>query len=67
MNVASCGLGIKDVVEAGKFPSVNFQLSHLAHSHNTLILLLYNVIGGGGGSIFTSLAAPATLLYPAHY
>ena len=46
--------------------TINFRLSHLG-THNTLTLLLYNVIGGGGGSIFTSLAAPATLLYPAHY
>ena len=37
-----------------------FNYHTLAHSHNTLILLLYNVIGGGGGgSIFTCLAAPA--------
>ena len=44
--------------------TVNFRLPHLG-THNTLILLLYNVIGGGG--IFTSLAAPATSLNHANY
>ena len=45
--------------------TINYRLSHLG-THNALTLLLYDVIGGGG-SIFTSLAAPAILLYPAHY